>query len=314
MKEKLLLSVICTLTFASAIFAESRPALEWKSSFHEIVNKDLSKIEPEILDGCALATQHYYKKGMYCHLTLSSEHKLDKVRKYLAALDMKCCGPQYLPHHFNLTANEQNLAPGNIPPAIASVKAEVCWKKKGYNDKTPFNYRHVYLPTGMDEIFNILEGLNLEPGKNPTYKKMDFEGVSPENIITLAQYKGVKPIAYCFIGPTDTWSWYGRGALYLDVMKEAYGDKIEIILIATTVHDTMMGDRAFFGDIREDTPKNNRRIKSPAPHPLTIEERARRAKMFYMYYPNLTIDYYLDNMHQSIRDSYRDQGGDAQFV
>ncbi|MCK5344755.1 MAG: hypothetical protein KAR20_15180, partial [Candidatus Heimdallarchaeota archaeon] len=46
-------------------------------------------------------------------------------------------------------------------------------------------------------------------------------------------------------------------------------------------------------------------------HPLTMEERARTAKMFYMGHPQITIPCLLDDMGQTTRNKYMDLGGSA---
>lgn len=381
------------ITFAS----ETRPPLAWQDTIREEIEVEVTELEPQLLLGGAIATQHYFRNGKYYGLPINDEQRkavaafeafmagegealkeklldgepltgeeakytslvnayliseafrgkrkpdrrkpdwkryqvyadkikeegqrllkhayrggewsrddLETVRRYIFWMDAKCTMAPILPHELGLSTKEEELEPGNLPPPLTAAHARAYWDRPGYSDLSPFDFRYAFLPGSMHEVFNILAGLELNEGQEPVHKtRLGLAGVSGEDIFDLASWKGKKPVMLVFAGPTDAWNWHGKLIPYLQVLDDHYGDQVEIVLIATTVHDAIMGSRDFFG------PNVTNRAKMPAPHPATIEERARRVKMFYLNYPQISLDYYLDNINQTIRDTFRDQGGGA---
>lgn len=395
--KKILITL--TLLCCTSIYGEAKPPLEWRETVRQQIADDIAALDPTLVLGCSIDTQHYFKKGQFYGLPVSDEqtkaadafqefiqgdgapmvarllageslapenqkyktlinayiidrafrgrqpaHRVDnwdafqaysskveregqevlrkaytggewtqedvdKLRLFGFWVDAKCTMARYMPNHFELTTPESALSAGKTPPTLIAARPQVYWEQPGFNNQSIFDPRYTLKDDYMNEFFNIIEGLNITSGQNPTHRYgLQFENLAETDLFKLENFKGKKPVFLAFVGPTDTWNWHGKLVPWIDVMKHAYGDQIEFALIATTVHDSIMGSRDYFGPLMTGSPK------MPAPHPPTIEERARRVKMFYMTFPYFTINYYLDSIHQTLRDTFRDQGGNFHIL
>ncbi|MCK4746396.1 MAG: hypothetical protein KAT15_05145, partial [Bacteroidales bacterium] len=158
----------------------------------------------------------------------------------------------------------------------------------------------------MFEILNALAGYELEEDQTGNEivvpKSHSVNEGEVEGLVRLSSYRGKKPVLLILADPTDAWAWHFHLAEQVDGLHKVYGDQVEFLLIYVTVRDGYMPVYDYFGP---------QKIKMVARHPLTMEERARTAKMFYMGYPQITIPCLLDDMGQTTRNKYMDLGGSA---
>ncbi len=131
-------------------------------------------------------------------------------------------------------------------------------------------------------------------------------------VFHLKDYIGVKPVLLVFAHPSDYWAWHLTLAVELEAVRLALLPQVETVMVNVSIHDAYMGAEDPF------EPKgmvgfwgSGRRTLL---HPINLEERARVARLFYMALPFYRMPMVLDSMGQTIRDAYRDRGGEATFV
>lgn len=195
---------------------------------------------------------------------------------------------------------------GEQAPDFNLFTMESVLKSPSYSDFNPFETAKLLKPLVMFEILNALAGYELKEDEsgNETLvpKSHSVNEAEKEGLVRLSSFRGKKPVLLILADPTDAWAWHFHLAEQVDGLHKVYGDQVEFLLIYVTVRDGYMPVYDFFSP---------QKAKMVARHPLTMEERARTAKMFYMGHPQITIPCLLDDMGQTTRNKYMDLGGSA---
>lgn len=136
----------------------------------------------------------------------------------------------------------------------------------------------------------------------------------PAQAFRLSEAWKPKPVVLLFAHPTDFWAYHFTLAVEFDALAKAAGHLADFVLVNVSVHDTVMGvDDPF-------PPKG--RIASAAKfpqnaiafHPTTIDERVRAAGLLQLALPFLSVPMVLDDLGQTVRNAYRERGGEATMV
>lgn len=242
--------------------------------------------------------------------------ELDALRLYAMYTDVQCCGGQVLPFHLGIAESRPGYTlagrkpkPGEPAPHATLMRMEASLREPGYSDVNPYEPTTVLRPAILREFLLCIQGYERAAGPSekalvrarPVEVPQGREG----DYVRLSSFRGRKAVLLVLANPTDAWCWHWTVAPMLEPLHQAYQDHVAFVYVNTTIHDTYMTARDFF------PPR-------PGPHDsvhdLTLGERARISKMFYMNWPHATAAYLLDDMAQRTRNAYRDQGGGAYFV
>jgi len=241
---------------------------------------------------------------------------LDALRLYAMYTDVQCCGGKVLPFHLGIAASRpgHSLAgrrpkPGEPAPDFTLLTMEAALASPGYSDLNPYDPTAVLRPAILREYLLCIQGYERAPGR-PSQPRVRARPVAvPQgregDYVRLSSYRGRKAVLLVLANPTDAWCWHWSVAPMIEPLHRAYREHVAFLYVNTTIHDTYMTARDFF------PPRPGR---YDAVHNLTLCQRARTCKMFYMNWPHATVPYLLDDMAQRTRNAYRDQGGGAYFV
>jgi len=240
-----------------------------------------------------------------------TQAEVDALRLYAMWVDTRCCGDGVLPFHLGLTERWPSRHPplGEPAPDFTLLRVEAALRSPAYSDLNPHDPTDVLRPIILAEFLLLMQGYEPAGGSagRPLVKPRPI--VVPRgreaDYVTLSSFRGKKPVLLVLANPTDAWTWHWRLAPMFEPLRQAYKHRIEFFFINTTVHDTRMPVRDYFG------PDPGRH---DAVHDLTLEQRARTCKMFYMTWPHFTTPYLLDDVSQRTRNAYHDQGGGAYVV
>lgn len=123
-----------------------------------------------------------------------------------------------------------------------------------------------------------------------------------------------KPVVLLFAHPTDFWAYHFTLAVEFDALAKAAGHLADFVLVNVSVHDTIMG-------VDDPIPPKGRIGKSEkfpqnaiAFHPTTIDERVRAAGLLQLALPFFSVPMVLDDLGQTVRNAYRERGGEATMV
>ena len=231
-----------------------------------------------------------------------SRHELDELRYYAI----------YQCHNFEnllLTPSYQNWMPtgvasGSPAPDFTLPRLEAVLKSPAYSDRDPNDRMNQFRPHVLTEILQIMDGYEAA-GDNHTgalVRAKPYQSTYKESV-TLSSFRGKKPVLFMCTDPTDTWCYCGRVAPMWGPLYSAIKDRIEVFFIHTTCADELMWSG---------TPWSvNPLALTWAYHPLSLEARARTAKMCYMFYPTLSVPFLLDDTAYHVENDYRDWGGNA---
>jgi hypothetical protein len=186
---------------------------------------------------------------------------------------------------------------------------EAALRSPSYSDLNPYDPTDVLTWNVLREYLLLMQGYEMQKdgSGNDSFRAKPTKVLetTEDNYVRLSSFRGKKPVLLILANPTDTWCWHWKIAPMLEPLYQACKDRMEFFIVNTTIHDTYMPSRDFFGPCPGEL---------PAVHDLSIEQRARTSKMFYMYWPQYTIPYLLDDMSQTTRNAYMDQGGGAYIV
>jgi len=260
-----------------------------------------------------LAVERNGKRALtkgYAGAKLTAED-VEALRLYAMWVDVRCCGGGVLPFHLGLTRATRlkngrfGFRPGERAPEFTCARMEVGLRHPDYSDLNPIERTDVLTPLILREFLLNLQGYEADPEqkgrvvarpvKIPEGREADY--------VRLSSFRGKRPVLLVLANPSDAFCWHWKIAPMFEPLRQAYKDKLEILFINTTIHDTYMPMRGFFSGERES-----------AVHDLTLWERARACKMFYMNWPHFTTSYLLDDMSQRTRNAYMDQGGGAYII
>jgi hypothetical protein len=258
------------------------------------------------------AGQAVLKKG-YLGAPLT-EAEVEALRLYAMLVDCACTGGRVLPFHLGLTEtvrlpnNRYGLRLGAMAPEFLLPKMVAFLDSPAYTDANPHILTHALRPLILREHLLNLQGYEPDPGSDGTRvraKPVEMLAGKDKHYVRLSDFRGKKPVLLVLANPSDAWCWHWKIAPMFEPLWQAYQDKLALFVIHTTIHDTYMPMKDFLGP----TPG-----RASAVHELSLEERARASKMFYMNWPHFTFEYLLDDMSQRTRNAYRDQGGGAYVV
>ena len=236
---------------------------------------------------------------------------IEALRLYAMWVDVRCCGGGVLPFHLGLTRATRlrngrfGFKPGETAPDFTLMRMEAGFGEPGYADRNPIDRADVLTPLILREFLLNLQGYRADPERKgkvvakPTVVPRGRE----DDYVTLSSFRGKKPVLLVLANPSDAFCWHWKIAPMFEPLRQAYKDKLEMLFINTTIHDTYMPMRGFYSGRRES-----------AVHDLALWERARGCKMFYMNWPQFTATYLLDDMAQHMRNAYMDQGGGAYIL
>ena len=173
-----------------------------------------------------------------------------------------------------------------------------------YSDADPFDEMHLFRPNIMLRCLQVMTGYE---STDDAQKKLGIL-VQPKpyagefkDPLTLSSFKGKKPVLFMCEDPVDTWDWSGEVLPLFEPFYQAIKDKVEVFMLDTTVHDQLMPGRV-----------NVRSMPGTyALHPVSMEARARTAKMAYMTYPDLSVPYVLDDLPEHAVNAYVSGGGET---
>ncbi len=244
----------------------------------------------------------------YLEGVLSAE-ELDTLRRYAMQTETRCTGGGILPFHLELTRSSP-WKPGETAPDFTLLPMEALLDSPDYSDLNPLDLTWIFKPEILTEFFQLLDGYTAQ--ENDTLEPKPFEKLTgkEKQMISLSDARGDKPVFMILANPTDVWAWHWTLAPLIQPLYALYGDQIDFYIINTTIHDSRMPIRDFFGT-QHKLPKALSAKNNLARHSLSLEERARQCKMFYMADPSFTVPYLLDDMAQHVRDVWQDQGGGA---
>jgi hypothetical protein len=196
------------------------------------------------------------------------------------------------------------VAPGMPAPDFTLPRMEEILERPTYSDQDPNDIMNQYRPSILTEILNIMSGYEATPDRQPgSLVRAKPYDTTFKSSVTLSSFRG-KPVLFMCADATDTWCWAGRVAPMWEPLYCYIKDRVEVFFVHTTVHDFLMWGGAPW-------------TSNPLPltwafHPLTLEARARTAKMFYMAYPTVTIPYLLDDTAYHLENAYMSDGGGAE--
>ncbi len=200
------------------------------------------------------------------------------------------------------------LYPGDDAPDFTLIKPDTVYESERYTDNNPFNTERLLTPQVMTERLNALAAYDIvkdSQGRKTAVPKPVIQGDGFENnYVSLSSYRGKKPVLLFLPDPTDAWAWNSHIVEMVDCLHKAYKEEVEFIFVNTTAYDGYMPVYDFIGPVPG---------KMIAGHPVSMEERARITKMFYMGHPQVSIPSLLDDVGQTTRNSYMDQGGTGSF-
>jgi hypothetical protein len=179
---------------------------------------------------------------------------------------------------------------------------ETVLRRPDYRDENPYDPLDVLTPLVLREFLQVLQGY--EPAGNgvrPLPQTLPA-GAAPGDYVRLSDFRGRKPVLLVMAHPTDSWTWHWMIAPMVEMVRQACGDRLEVFAVCTTIHDSRMGVKNFFGDPPD---------RQPWVHEWSLEQRAFACKTFYMDRPHFGLPYLLDDMAQGTRNAYRDDGGGA---
>lgn len=234
---------------------------------------------------------------------------IDRLRQYMIYFELKCTMGPVLPFHMRMSTPDDAETIGKPAPSLAAPIASAVWKKPSYSDDYPSHLADLMTQWILIEPLIAFGGYEPVEGTKKVRAKEELgvEGFADGEVIRLSDFKGKKPVVLAMAGPSDGWNWHWKLCNFFDYIQSVYGDQVQFIFIATSVHDSTMSVYDYINP-------GHHSIYRISKHPLTFEERARVAKLFYMSYPHFTLDYHLDNPEQTIRDNYTDEGGNAHYV
>jgi hypothetical protein len=230
---------------------------------------------------------------------------LETLRHYGLYVDTTCTGGRVLPWHLGLTPTSANVV-GDFAPDFRLRRFDAVTRRADYAPVPAFNItRHVtselvyelllpmpgYLTTNSASRLCVIarpDRLAPQPGENPA------------DMVQLSALRGCKAVLLLFVEPSDMHRWHGKLLPKLEPLWQAYRDKLAVFVIHATIHDTRMAWTSFFPE----------KVRASL-HSLTLGDRAAGAQMAYMEAPHLTITYLLDNLWQTTRNDYFDNGGGA---
>ncbi|NLF39333.1 hypothetical protein GX586_07800 [bacterium] len=232
---------------------------------------------------------------------------IEVLRCYGLYVDTTCTGGKVLPFHLGLAPLGLTNV-GMAAPDFRLTRFDAVTRRPGFPPAPGFEItRHVT----SELVFELLQPM---PGFAVTNiagrvcavsrpeRLAPQPGESPGDVVQLSDYRGTKAVLLIFVEPSDTYTWHGRLLPRLEPLFQAYRDRIAVFVIHSTIHDTRMAWNGMFA------PKEHWSL-----HSLTLEQRAAGSQMVYMTYPHLTITYLLDNLWQTTRNDYFDDGGGAEM-
>jgi len=236
---------------------------------------------------------------------------LEALRLYAVSKEVAAFGNYFLPFTLDLALvqpqheyESRPLQPGDPAPDFVVPRAEAVWESLRFSNRNSYNYLAVFGPHALKEPLLALSGY-APAGEGRVREIPDpaTTAFAAENPFDLASQRGERPVLLFLSGPSDSFAWHGKLSNYLTYFTAMYGDRINVVAVATTVHDAHMGSYDYF------RPETKGPIKGLLPHAVTWEERAREVKMFYMTKPEIAFEYHLDNLAQHVRNAYHDEGG-----
>jgi hypothetical protein len=240
--------------------------------------------------------------------------EIDDMRLYAMWVDIRCCGTGVLPFHLSLTRATRlrngrfGFKLGQKAPDFTCMRMEAALNSPDYSDENPYDPTDVLKPAVLREHLLNLQGYEptgAEAGPKVKARPIVVPEGREADYVRLSNVNKDKPVLLVLANPTDSWCWHWKIAPMFEPLYQAYKDDCDFFIVNTTIHDTYMPMKDFLGP--------NAGHHS-AVHDLTLEQRARTSKMFYMNWPQHTVPYLLDDMSQRLRDAYMDQGGGAYIL
>jgi hypothetical protein len=243
------------------------------------------------------------RKG-YRGFALTAED-LEALRLYAIWIDVRLTGQGVLPFHLDLTRDERWRC-GETAPDFVLPRMEVGLNQENYGDRNPCDPTDVLRPAVLREYLLLMQGYEARPdGDGVRARPRPWANTQSPDYVRLSSFRGRKPVLLILANPTDLWAWHFKLAPMLEPLYRACDGRVEFFLINTTIHDTYMPVMDFLD------PEPGRHH---AVHDLSLAQRARTCKLFYMDRPHFSMPYLLDDMAQRTRNAYMDQGGGAYFV
>ena len=237
--------------------------------------------------------------------------ELRVVRRYAQLVALMGTGGELLPYELSLAAG---------PFGVGQPAPDFCADTEDAFDFPALlaagNPNHVY-DALTDWI--VLEPLQLVMSYRPTGdgKVEPREEVwplrRPDTAFRMRDAIGERPLVLILAHPSDYWAWHFTLAPELEMLHRALAERARFVLVNVSVHDTVMtAEDPFPSPARPGKALGGHRTSIL--HPVTVEERARVAGLLKMALPFFSIPMVFDHPGQTIRNAFRDRGGEATFV
>jgi hypothetical protein len=237
-----------------------------------------------------------------------TEADIDVLRDYAMFVDARCTGNGVLPCHLGLTRSRYGgkgfRMPGETAPDFALARMETFLDTPLYSDKNPRDPVDILTPLAVKEFLQVMCGFELRDEK-VIAKPYEVAPGREKQYVRLSDYRKKKAVLMVLMNATDPWAWHGKIAPMFEPLKQALGERAAVHFICTTIHDTRMPSMDFI---------DPRPRRTSYGHETAMQHRSRICKMFYMGWPDCTVDYLLDDMAQHFRNEWMDQGGGAYVV
>ena len=243
-----------------------------------------------------------------------SSGELDELRLYaMYCNQMNVWPPCLLPSYLGWMSGDAvgvNADQGSIgtpAPDFTLPQLEEILARPSYSDEDPSDEMNIFRPVILKNLLQVMNGYEAAPAaqKNGPLLQAKPYDHSFKDPVSLSSFKGKKPVVLMFEDASDTWCVCGHVAPLWGPLHQTIKDRAEIFFVHTTVPDQIMPG---FAGANMSIPGQK------ALQPVTLEARARTAKMCYMYNPALSVPYLLDDLGQHVKNAYQCGGGETATV
>ncbi len=238
----------------------------------------------------------------YTQKKLSNED-MDKLR--LAALGIKLQGAanrEYCPFYI-FRDRKTNLPPRSILSNKEAAILSSVLAHPNYTDlPRPFPMIEPFTWEGMLEYVLVLNSYHVTTNTDGAVK---WEYIEKQD--TRFQFEKLfahdRPTLVLFEHPRDSWS--SKWSLpALEALYMAYGDKIDIKIVAVNYGDNCPPTHNYFVPVKDRLAPQQREY-----HAYSYKNMARMCKEHYMNFPHMKVPFLLDSPGRILQDSFKSIGG-----
>ncbi len=240
------------------------------------------------------AEKDVMRKG-YAGETLTAEERV-KLRDYRMLTEMKRTQAHVLPFECGFTSPLVN--PGSEAPDFRLASLEEVLQRPDYSDTNRQDRTAFLKPEGLERFTRLFAGYRPAGSGIEPKSFTDADGG-----VQRSSFRGKKPVVLIFANASDV---FWRVCLpTIEPLVQACGDRVQFYLVNISYHDTFSSGYEFYGE----------KAGGLITHLWTSlpEEKARQAKLQYMFSPNASIPCLIDDPYQRVRNLYGSEGGSANY-